>query len=692
MDGNLWAGGKLIPGDPNEQNNNGKLFELFLSRNPHLTCVNALQLCEGLITRIRKTKNGCEKSVLDIFIVCNKMLPFIKKMIIDEPRVHVLTNFNPIKTKGRSIETDHNTEILELELCYQKRRQERKEIFNFKNQECQEVFFNITSETSDLTGCFKNDFNFQVQAQKWNKTLNGMFHKSFRKIRVTDNKSKPDKVTDLLEKRKQLKREMASCQVENEKEDLQKQLDEVDVTLANECEERNRQKVFDNFGDITGSKGNVNNNGIWKVKKKIFPKNITAVPTAKKDVNGMLVTNPDLLKKLYLDTYHHRLRNRPIRPDLKEDLFQLRLKLSKLRKSKPWTRKNLDNVLKSLKNNKSRDPHGLINELFKPGVIGHDLRNSLIILFNKVRDNCYLPEFIEWADITSLYKGKGDRLDLINDRGIFVVSVFRSILMKLIYNEKYEVIDRSMSDSNVGARRNKNIRNHIFVVNGIIHDVLSSKKKKPIDIQIMDYKQCFDSMWLEDAMNDLFEAGVDDENLALLYEANKGVNVAVKTPLGLTVRERIERIILQGDVFGPIECSVSVDTLGKECLQDDKHLYLYKDQVKIPMLAMVDDILSISECGYKTSMVNSYINTKTSLKKLQFGIKKCFKMHIGKSHDEEVCPDLELDGWEVKVVTEIDTKEVVMEDEYAGLHKMEEVSHDKYLGDIISSDGRNLKT
>ena len=69
MDGNLWAGGKLIPGDPNEQNNNGKLFELFLSRNPHLTCVNALQLCEGLITRIRKTKNGCEKSVLDIFIV-----------------------------------------------------------------------------------------------------------------------------------------------------------------------------------------------------------------------------------------------------------------------------------------------------------------------------------------------------------------------------------------------------------------------------------------------------------------------------------------------------------------------------------------------------------------------------------------------------------------------------------------------
>ena len=52
---------------------------------------------------------------------------------------------------------------------------------------------------------------------------------------------------------------MASCQVENEKEDLEKKIDEVDVTLASECEERNRQKGFDNLGDITETKGNLSN-------------------------------------------------------------------------------------------------------------------------------------------------------------------------------------------------------------------------------------------------------------------------------------------------------------------------------------------------------------------------------------------------------------------------------------------------
>ena len=49
FDGNLWAGEKIIPKDPRIQNKNGKLFEQFLVRNSHLTVVNSLEICEGLI-------------------------------------------------------------------------------------------------------------------------------------------------------------------------------------------------------------------------------------------------------------------------------------------------------------------------------------------------------------------------------------------------------------------------------------------------------------------------------------------------------------------------------------------------------------------------------------------------------------------------------------------------------------------
>ena len=104
-------------------------------------------------------------------------------------------------------------------------------------------------------------------------------------------------------------------------------------------------------------------------------------------------------------------------------------------------------------------------------------------------------------------------MDLKSERGIFIVTVLRRILMRLIYNDKYEVIESNMCDSNIGSRKAKNIINHIFVVNGIIHQALSSKKSTPVDIQIGDYRQCFDGMWLDETLNDMNRIGVQDAEL-----------------------------------------------------------------------------------------------------------------------------------------------------------------------------------
>ena len=113
--------------------------------------------------------------------------------------------------------------------------------------------------------------------------------------------------------------------------------------------------------------------------------------------------------------------------------------------------------------------------------------------------------------------------------------------MRLIYLDNYEVLDSSMSDSQVGARRGKSVRNHIWVLNGVICDVLSSKKKTPVDLQIFDYKQCFDSLWLKDCLNDIYTGGLNDEKLALLYNINNNVKVAVKTPVGKLTLETLKR-------------------------------------------------------------------------------------------------------------------------------------------------------
>ena len=151
---------------------------------------------------------------------------------------------------------------------------------------------------------------------------------------------------------------------------------------------------------------------------------------------------------------------------------------------------------------------------------------------------------------------------------------------------------------------------------GVICDVLSNKTKVPVDLGIFDYKQCFDSLWLEECMNDMYKGGIKDDKFALLYNVNTEVNVAVKTPVGKTERGIIRKAIIQGDVFGPMLCGKQIDEIGKECLEASKYTYKYKGDVEIPPLIMLDDLIIISECGYKTAMANSYINYKTLKQKV----------------------------------------------------------------------------
>ena len=42
----------------------------------------------------------------------------------------------------------------------------------------------------------------------------------------------------------------------------------------------------------------------------------------------------------------------------------------------------------------------------------------------------------------------------------------RSVIGNLIYNDFYDTIDKNMSDSNVGGKRARNIRDNLFTFNG----------------------------------------------------------------------------------------------------------------------------------------------------------------------------------------------------------------------------------
>jgi hypothetical protein len=122
------------------------------------------------------------------------------------------------------------------------------------------------------------------------------------------------------------------------------------------------------------------------------------------------------------------LRTRPIRPDLeflkisKKKIFEMKMKIAEAEESPPWDMNDLEAALSNLKNNKARDSEGFINEIFKSDVIGNDLKKSLLVMFNKMKEAKLISMFLNIATITTVPK-KGSKIELKNERGIFLMRV-----------------------------------------------------------------------------------------------------------------------------------------------------------------------------------------------------------------------------------------------------------------------------
>ena len=140
-------------------------------------------------------------------------------------------------------------------------------------------------------------------------------------------------------------------------------------------------------------------------------------------------------------------------------------------------------------------------------------------------------------------------------------------------------------------------------------------------------------MWTSETGNDIFNVGLNDDLFVLAANSNSSCQVVVKTLWGSTTnRHTFSDIEMQSGVLTLLKCSVQVDTLGREILQNSEYsnmLYKYKDFVRIFLLSMVDDCLTITSCSLHSVKMNDLVQSKADTKRLELSDVKCFEMHIG---------------------------------------------------------------
>ena len=96
--------------------------------------------------------------------------------------------------------------------------------------------------------------------------------------------------------------------------------------------------------------------------KKSYPNRSKPLPTGIINVKRKVITNPDEKKRITLKHFENRMRKRQTAEGVKDiveinsESFDESLKSATATKNSPFTMKELDKVLKSLKNGKSKYP------------------------------------------------------------------------------------------------------------------------------------------------------------------------------------------------------------------------------------------------------------------------------------------------------------------------------------------------
>ena len=88
------------------------------------------------------------------------------------------------------------------------------------------------------------------------------------------------------------------------------------------------------------------------------------------------------------------------------------------------------------------------------------------------------------SNITSIYKRSGSKQDMSNQRAIFSLTIYKTVLDNLLLNDLYNDVDNGMSESNIGGRRKRMAKDHLYVLYGVINSVNNDKNEDSIDVLV----------------------------------------------------------------------------------------------------------------------------------------------------------------------------------------------------------------
>ena len=194
--------------------------------------------------------------------------------------------------------------------------------------------------------------------------------------------------------------------------------------------------------------------------------------------------------------------------------------------NKPFSQKEFNKVVRSLKTNKSEGYDRISNEMIKHSP--ETMFKTIHRFLNLCLEKCLVPK--SWClDLISLIHKKGSKNDLGNYRGICVSSPLLKILCSLINDRVQAHCDEHglISKNQIGFKKKTRTSDHIFTLKTLVKKYVTMGKEK-LYVCFVDFQKAFDSVWHKGLFHKLQRAGIKENSLNLIEDLYKKTKCAIK--------------------------------------------------------------------------------------------------------------------------------------------------------------------
>lgn len=635
-----------------EHSRNGRLME-DLFNECEMTIINRTKVCKGVITR-QNRKRPEERSAIDLVASTYEATQWITNMEIDESGDYRMRGIN---------ESDHNTILVSLEVANVRPiKDSRRTTWNLKAPEEKVVQFKerIRSFIGKATMVMKDQGKtMDERYQAWERLL---YKAAISTIGKTTAKSKclstSETMKTLRNQRRQLKKDFEKEANPEEKRKLlndyiMKQQEVRDQACHEECE---RVK-----GRLQRMEGEHVQGQFWK-ERKLMKKDETSSWLITKDDQGQRIYDPELNKENIANYYEQLFSKIPRDHHPYHD--EVKAALEHLKTNRNDDGGELDEVptlsevkaaILNKKNGKSTTDWK--NEIIKLG--GEEMARFVYPVICAFWQEESPPQQWNLGLMTNVWKGKGDREVMENQRGITVSSAIGTIAEEIVFNRVSKVIQ--FTQAQAGGRKGGSTADHVFVLKNTM--ALAKKQRRNLIITFYDVAKAYDKADMDNMLFCINQAGVKGKLWRLVKSLNEGLSAQIKTKAGLTRKIQRDTGGKQGGKLIVPLFAKTMDTLPEEMIKQEELGAQFGDS-KIPCLVYMDDAISFAEEYTQQELTLRHVNEFALKHKLDWGQKKCQTMEVGTHRERKA-------SWKLGDLT------IGKCDSY------------RYLGEQIMRNGRN---